>query len=228
MVYYPPSDWELIDFYRNHVDAVFRSSCFLACSQDVAERMVREIYMKLLNRGMVFSSEKDARAWMILEAYKMAKRLPKNKEKTVDHTTTVVVEERLEATVENTVAADNSVNVSEENIQTDEYADTQEEKTEHSENEETSIPEVLSDSDESVQQVEGITKEEPEDKPTPLVPAEFSALSMKNRLIALLYYCEGYRKSEIAAYLGCTTFMIRFRLRRIKKRIVKQTGGNEV
>ena len=94
--------------------------------------MTREIILKVLNQGMEFKSEQDARAWMILTAYQMSRKIPKNAE------------------------------VSEQG-------------------------------------------------------RELLKLKRKDLLVALLYYCEGYRKKEIADYLGCTEASVRRRLARVKR-----------
>ena len=134
MAYVPPSDWELNDFIRDHADAVYRSCGFLTLGRGDAGEMTREIFLKILNQGMEFRSERDARAWMILTAYQMSRKIPKNAE------------------------------VSEQG-------------------------------------------------------QELLKLKRKDRLVALLYYCEGYRKKEIADYLGCTEASVRGRLARVKRRL---------
>ena len=134
MAYVPPSDWELKDFIRDHADAVYRSCGFLTLGRGDAGEMTREIFLKILNQGMEFRSERDARAWMILTAYQMSRKIPKNAE------------------------------VSEQG-------------------------------------------------------QELLKLKRKDRLVALLYYCEGYRKKEIADYLGCTEASVRGRLARVKRRL---------
>ena len=134
MAYVPPSDWELKDFIRDHAEAVYRSCGFLTLGRGDAGEMTREIFLKVLNQGMEFRSEQDARAWMILTAYQMSRKIPKNAE------------------------------VSEQG-------------------------------------------------------QELLKLKRKDRLVALLYYCEGYRKKEIADYLGCTEASVRGRLARVKRRL---------
>ena len=134
MAYVPPSDWELKDFIRDHADAVYRSCGFLTLGRLDAQGMTREIFLKILNQGMEFRSERDARAWMILTAYKMGRKVPKDAE------------------------------ISEQG-------------------------------------------------------QELLKLKRKDRLVALLYYCEGYRKKEIADYLGCTEASVRRRLARVKRRL---------
>lgn len=134
MAYVPPSDWELKDFIRDHAEAVYRSCGFLTLGRGDAGEMTREIFLKILNQGMEFRSERDARAWMILTAYQMSRKIPKNAE------------------------------VSEQG-------------------------------------------------------QELLKLKRKDRLVALLYYCEGYRKKEIADYLGCTEASVRGRLARVKRRL---------
>ena len=134
MAYVPPSDWELKDFIRDHAEAVYRSCGFLTLGRGDAGEMTREIFLKVLNQGMEFRSEQDARAWMILTAYQMSRKIPKNAE------------------------------VSEQG-------------------------------------------------------RELLKLKRKDLLVALLYYCEGYRKKEIADYLGCTEASVRRRLARVKRRL---------
>ena len=134
MAYVPPSDWELKDFIRDHADAVYRSCGFLTVGRGDALTMTREIFRKILNQGMEFRSEREARAWMILTAYQLGKKTPKGEQQ-------------------------------------------------------------------------------------PEQGKELMKLSRKDRLIALLYYCEGYRKKEIADFLGCTEASVRRRLRRVKRRL---------
>ena len=133
MAYVPPSDWELKDFIRDHADAVYRSCGFLTVGRGDALTMTREIFRKMLNQGMEFRSDREARAWMILTAYQLGKKAPKGGQ--------------------------------------------------------------------------------------PEQGKELMKLSRKDRLIALLYYCEGYRKKEIADFLGCTEASVRRRLRRVKRRL---------
>lgn len=134
MAYVPPSDWELKDFIRDHAEAVYRSCGFLTLGRGDAGEMTREIFLKVLNQGMEFRSEQEARAWMILTAYKMSKKVPKD------------------------------------------------------------------------------AKASEQGK-------ELLKLRRKDRLVALLYYCEGYRKKEIADYLGCTEAAVRRSLARVKRRL---------
>ena len=133
MAYVPPSDWELKDFIRDHADTVYRSCGFLTVGRGDALTMTREIFRKILNQGMEFRSDREARAWMILTAYQLGKKAPKGGQ--------------------------------------------------------------------------------------PEQGKELMKLSRKDRLIALLYYCEGYRKKEIADFLGCTEASVRRRLRRVKRRL---------
>ena len=132
MAYVPPSDWELKDFIRDHADAVYRSCGFLTLGRGDSGEMTREIFLKILNRGMEFRSEQEARAWMILTAYQMGRKVSK-------------------------------------------------------------------------------------DAPVSEQGKELQKLKRKDRLVALLYYCEGYRKKEIADYLGCTEASVRRRLARVKR-----------
>ena len=132
MAYVPPSDWELRDFIRDHAEAVYRSCGFLTLGRGDSGEMTREIFLKILNRGMEFRSEQEARAWMILTAYQMGRKVSK-------------------------------------------------------------------------------------DAPVSEQGKELQKLKRKDRLVALLYYCEGYRKKEIADYLGCTEASVRRRLARVKR-----------
>lgn len=134
MAYIPPSDWELKDFLRDHVDAVYRSCCFLTCGRGDALAMTGDIFRKIVTQGMEFRSGREARAWMLLTAYKMGRKIPKG-----------------------------------------------------------------------AQPCE--------------MGLELHKLSRKNRLVALLYYCEGYRKQEIADLLGCPEFWVRWRLARVKRKL---------
>ena len=134
MAYVPPSDWELRDFIRDHAEAVYCSCAFLSLGRLDAEEMTREIILKVLNQGMEFKSEQDARAWMILMAYQMSRRIPKDAQ----------VQEQCK---------------------------------------------------------------------------ELQKLRRKDLLVALLYYCEGFRKKEIADYLGCTEAAVRRRLARVKRKL---------
>ena len=134
MAYVPPSDWELRDFIRDHAEAVYCSCAFLSLGRLDAEEMTREIILKVLNQGMEFKSEQDARAWMILTAYQMSRWIPKDAQ----------VQEQCK---------------------------------------------------------------------------ELQKLRRKDLLVALLYYCEGFRKKEIADYLGCTEAAVRRRLARVKRKL---------
>ena len=129
----PAFEWEMEDFIRDHADAVYRSCGFLTVGRGDALTMTREIFRKMLNQGMEFRSDREARAWMILTAYQLGKKAPKGGQ--------------------------------------------------------------------------------------PEQGEELMKLSRKDRLIALLYYCEGYRKKEIADFLGCTEASVRRRLRRVKRRL---------
>lgn len=134
MAYVPPSDWELKDFIRDHAEAVYRGCGFLTVGRMDALSTTREIFRRLLSQGMEFRSERDARAWMILNAYKMSRKAPRD-----------------------AAAAPQG--------------------------------------------------------------QELLKLRRKDRLVALLYYCEGYRKKEIADYLGCTEASVRRRLSRVKRKL---------
>ena len=207
MAYYPPTDWELKDFYREHVDALYCACCFLTCGQGDAQKMTEEIFLSLLNKGMIFSSDKDARAWMLLKAFKMSRKPPKTAPAEVSDSDAVVVPPD---------AAENiATEVSGEDL---------------SESGETLAEQDISvDNDEPV--AAGEKASLPEDKEpavsTSLFPEEFRRLSRKDRLIALMYYCDSFRKAEIASYLGWPTFCVSNRLKRIKKRILSEKGAAE-
>lgn len=181
MSYYPPTDWMLKDFYRDHADALFRCCSFLTCGQADAQKMVREIFLRMLSKGISFSSDKDARAWMMLTAYKMSKKPP------------------LSASVP------------------------------------TPIPDVHdtaceADVADGADPTADILKADGSDLAAeilPEYPSELRELSRKDRLIAVFYYCEGLRRAEIAKYLGWTTFMVSHRLRRIRKKVLHEKGGEE-
>ena len=185
MSYYPPTDWMLKDFYRENAESLFRCCSFLTCGQADAQKMVREIFMRMLSKGISFSSDKDAKAWMMLTAYKMSRKppatLPVSAEEVDDHNT-------------DQDATSDAQQVSE----TTQVIDIQEAPV--------TVP------------VEETLVE---------FPSELRELSRKDRLIAAFYYCEGFRKAEIAKYLGWTTFMVSHRLRRIRKKVLQEKGGED-
>ena len=76
MTYYPPTDWELKDFYREHADVLFRCCAFLTCGKADVRKMTQDIFMRMLTKGITFSSDKDAKAWIMLSAYKMSRKPP--------------------------------------------------------------------------------------------------------------------------------------------------------
>lgn len=218
MAYYPPTDRELKDFFREHADAVYRSCGFLTCGKADTQRMVKDIFLKLLKNGMIFTSDKDAKAWMILTAYKLSRKASKyaptqEQEISEQQPETTITEDDNASSAEQTACDETVVSAS---------CETSE--TEAPEREEESDPQEVAPAiaEESAAQTEGETAV----VTAPMVfPQELQKLSRRDRLIALLYYCEGYRKSEIASYLGVTTFMIGSRLKRIKKRILQESGG---
>ena len=173
MSYYPPTDWMLKDFYREHAGSLFRCCSFLTCGQADVQKMVRDIFLRMLSKGISFSSDRDARAWLLLTAYAMSRKPP------IASAASDISDEEQNADV-----------VQEPLIQ--------------------EVPDSMT----------AIT--------TPVeFPAELRDLSRKDRLIAVFYYCEAFRKAEIAKYLGWTTFMVRHRLRRIRKRVIQEKGGEE-
>ena len=50
---------------------------FLTDGQADAQAMMQEILLKMLNKGIHFSSSADAKAWLILSAYKMRRKAMK-------------------------------------------------------------------------------------------------------------------------------------------------------
>ena len=195
MSYYPPTDWELKDFYREHADALFRCCSFLTCGKADTAKMVREIFMRMLEKSIVFSTDRDARAWMLLSAYKMSRKPPLP----VADAAAVTVDTETTA-----AGAPASATDGEEAVET-------EQETSHAQDAEA--PDLAVD-----EQVQTGSMG---------FPQELQELSGKDRLIAVFYYCEGFRKAEIAKYLGWTTFMVRHRLRRIRKKILQEKGGDE-
>ena len=189
MSYYPPTDWMLKDFYREHAESLFRCCSFLTCGQADVQKMVRDIYLRMLSKGISFSSDKDARAWLLLTAYAMSKRPP-------------------------------LASPAPEKISDDSDICSEADKADCSSEEQGA---------EAVQGAEGL--EMSNSGPVISVPVEFPSelrdLSRKDRLIAVFYYCEAFRKAEIAKYLGWTTFMVRHRLRRIRKKVIQEKGGEE-
>lgn len=222
MAYYPPTDWELKDFYREHVDSLYRSCCFLTCGQGDAQKMTEQILLSLLNKGMIFSSDKDARAWMFLKAYKMSRKPPKLilDEETVEQVYVLPQESDEDKNdTEPEHSGDAVLNIKEEDSpeeasdKTDAaQCDNRDESLTSAADEEVSDP----GSDETLKEVGTVQ-----------FPEELRKLSRKDRLIALMYYCESYRKAEIANYLGWPTFRVNNRLLRIKKRILSEKGVPE-
>ena len=186
MSYYPPTDWMLKDFYREYADSLFGCCSFLTCGQADAQKMVRDIFMRMLTKGISFSSDKDAKAWLMLTAYKMSKKPP------------VATSGDEKASVGAGMDCDASPA---------EGADREQ------------VPDAVHSVD--MQQETESVQESVE------FPLELQRLSRKDRLIAAFYYCEGFRKAEIAKYLGWTTFMVSHRLRRIRKKVLHEKGGEE-
>ncbi len=166
MSYIPPLDREIKDFYRNHADAVYQGCCFLTGGQADTAALTKDVFLKLLGKGLEFSSDKDARAWMLMAAMKLSK-----KAKPAPQQNNVPQEKPEEAREEAPVV------------------------------EEIPIPAEGRD---------------------PM--AGVRLLSRKSRLTALLYYCEGYRKAEVASYLGCTGPAVSSRLRKIQKQFPEESG----
>ncbi len=135
MAYIPPIDREIKDFYRTHCESVYRGCTFLAAGRADPAELTRQVFWRLLKKGYEFTSDADAKAWMLMQAARLCKkgREEKNGEE---------------------AAAD------------------------------------------------------------PF--AGLRRLSMKDRLTALLYYCEGMRKADIAACYGRPGFAVSRRLKRIK------------
>ena len=184
MTYYPPTDWELKDFYREHADVLFRCCSFLTCGKADVRKMTQDIFMRMLTKGITFSSDKDAKAWMMLSAYKMSRKPP----------------------VTDDAVSPSGADAEEALVTEDSDIDAGQDNTEDTKANGPEVPCV----------------------PVPVVfPAELRDLSRKDRLIAAFYYCEGFRKAEIAKYLGWTTFMVSHRLRRIRKKILQEKGGEE-
>lgn len=269
MSYVPPINREIKDFYKDHVDALYRSCCFLTGGQGDAEEMVKTVFLRLLAKGLEFSSDRDARAWMILESYKLTKHPPKTRTlpvpvepvpATVEAIPPAVVEPVTEeaaqepSCTEALPVAETPAALEENEVPVEEMEETAEENKASMEEEETAEEEIEPLVEESsaedpevpaeAEAPSAVSPEQPEEAPASLpesvaaeaaedsaqkadVFAEIRKLSYKNRLVALLYYCEGYRKSEIAAYLGCPEFRIRSRLRRVAKLVQDDMGGEE-
>lgn len=204
MAYVLPTDWELKDFYRANVDSLFRCCSFLTAGACDTEAMVKDIFLKLLNKGMIFSSDKDGKAWMILEAYKLSRKAKK-----------YAINPAFEAAAEPLPEA--------------QTPDEAPEESQEQGGEEDANCAVDSAGEASAEILESGSATEcvAADAEIGKFPDELRKLSRKDRLIVLLYYCEGFRKSEIASYLGCTTFMVDSRLKKIKKRILQEKGGTD-
>ena len=221
MAYYPPTDWELKDFYREHIDSLYRSCCFLTCGQGDAQKMSEQILLLLLKKGMIFSSDKDARAWMLLKAYKMSRKPPKP----------ILVEQALEQVTDSSQECI-EVNNTKPECPEVEVPNNGEEDSPEEENDKTDAARC-DDGDESAisaadDEVSNPVSDDIKNEiNTVFFQEELRKLSRKDRLIALLYYCESYRKAEIANYLGWPTFRVNNRLVRIKKRILSEKGAAE-
>ncbi len=135
MAYIPPLDREIKDFYRAHCESVYRGCTFLAAGQGDPAELTRQVFWKLLKKGYEFTSDADAKAWMLMQAAKLCKK--------------------------------------------------------------------------------GREEKKEEEAAAPF--AGLGRLSMKDRLTALLYYCEGMRKADIAACYGRPAFAVSRRLKRIRK-----------
>jgi len=204
LAYYLPTDWEIKDFYRRNIDSLFRCCSFLTCGEGNPEEMAENIILRLLRKGMVFSSDQDGKAWMFLEAYRMSRKLPKSPDQKVDQAQSSLPAGEIARDTESQ----------------DDAAEAAACACETTAEPESGIPEC-SEADNSA------PAEEPSGADMRPFPEQLRKLSRKDRLIALMYYCEGFRKSEIAAYLGWTSFMVDHRLNRIKKRILLEKGGEE-
>ena len=221
MAYYPPTDWELKDFYREHVDSLYRGCCFLTCGQGDAQKMTEQILLSLLHKGMIFSSDKDARAWMFLKAFKMSRKPPKRilMEQTVEQVSDLPQESIEDNNTEPDRSAVEVADVGEEDSPEEETNKT--DAVQCNNGDESAISAA---DDEVINPVSDDIKKEID---TVLFPEELRKLSRKDRLIALMYYCESYRKAEIANYLGWPTFRVNNRLVRIKKHILSEKGVAE-
>ena len=205
MAYMLPTDWELKDFYREHADSLYRSCMFLTDGQADAQAMMQEILLKMLNKGIHFSSSADAKAWLILSAYKMRRKAMK----------AYVAAQAMPAA---SVQSEETQEVSAQEISVQEEPVAAE-----------VLVEETPDLDKGATEAHVVEPAEPEvpvDAEQVQIPEanqvyseRLLKLRAKDRLVALLYYCEGYRKTEIGKYLGCPTFAVRFRLARIKRRL---------
>jgi len=262
MAYIPPTDWEMRDFYREHADMVYRSCVLFTEGRADAQAMTKEIFLKLLDRGMVFSSAEDARAWMILSAYKMRKKAVRAAKKRLTGETVpekpavpldpepaveVTSEEKLPQTEvsetdEGNEDRNDSPEVVPDAIPTGPDASTEPEADSGEVSSPEEVPAETASAGETPSE-EVPHNETPEISPPEAVPSqdapnpgrsepgipgygpEVLTLSARDRLIALMYYCEGFRKTEIAACLGVTTFMIRTALKRINRLVTGKHGG---
>lgn len=222
MSYVPPINREIQDFYRNHVDAVYRSCCFLTGGQGNAQAMTRDVFLKLLGQGLEFSSDKDARAWMLLTACRLAKK----KEYFAPEAPVQSVPETPPEEPEISEPADETVQEEPAAVQNPE---SEAARNEQEEPQPAQIPEqsAAPEQQETAPGQEAAPEQQVEAVAIQDVYAEIRKLSRKNRLIALLYYCEGYRKSEIANYLGCLDMVVKARLKQVKKVIQDDMGGDE-
>lgn len=258
MAYIPPTDWELRDFYREHADTVYRSCMLFTNGQADCRLMTKEIFLKLLDRGMEFSTTSDAKAWMILSAYKRRRSaIRAAKKQTITDVkvfpeSNEITDLQSPAEEDTTVSVDNGdiIESSEENVLSQDMnrgADETESVFHEEEascddgNEAEPGPEICPDENDCTPEVVAeeealedtvpscpvfaIPESEVTTKESHVYPQEVLKLSGKDRLVAVLYYCEGFRKTEIASYLGCTVFAVRRILKRISRKIPEANGG---
>ncbi len=212
MSYIPPLDREIKDFYRNHADAVYQGCCFLTGGQADPEELTKNVFLRLLAKGVEFSSDKDARAWMLMTANKLGKKAkPKLPQEEKNQTQEGLGETLPEDPPEEPEQARETVSAPEETeppVEQPAYVipeasgEPEEPKDEQPPQEDSAAPKQQS--------------------PDPMTGVR--KLSRKNRLVALLYYCEGYRKAEVASYLGCISPAVSAKLKKIKKLFPEETG----
>ena len=176
---------------------------------------------------MEFDSDREARAWMILMAYKLRRKamraVPAAASDVVNETAPVPTEsnceEREQESCDGVSPEEAPVIVVDESADSSESEALQESGCEE-------VPSEASVQEEVSQQntAEKMPLDESSEPQTAEYAPELMKLSAKNRLVALLYYCEGYRKTEIANFLGCTTFAVAHRLSRIKRLIREERG----
>lgn len=259
MAYIPPTDWELRDFYREHADTVYRSCMLFTNAQADCRAMMKEIFLKLLDKGMEFTTASDAKAWMILSAYKMRrkavaaakKQKPKEalcsvqeqeiySEKQTEQLQSNVLEMEPACAEEepSAVVKEDTQNQGQNAVdlpETEETCDNAPVKEPSAEDsissEETVNPEDAEEklvvAQDETASVEKLSEQLPSEqvRQSPEYPAEIASLSSRERLVAVMYYCEGFRKTEIASYLGCTIFGVRRVLKRIGRKLPGINGG---